>query len=147
MKSKIKLKGKYKFILTFNVPLQGTIKLTTKTQKNKITTEGNNFIIRRLYSPVLDPINYIAIAKTTNLETLKGEGIVKKIEKTTPKSSSVEFSTSFTSNEIEGIQQIGLTNKEKNGQIITQSTLDEAFTKLPEGFTIQLQYTLTLGED
>jgi hypothetical protein len=148
MKSKIKIKGKYKFNITFNVPLHGNIQLTTPIQTNKITPEGNEFIIRRLYNSTLDPINYIAIAPTQDLEKLKNTGsIVKKIEKTTVKPNGVEFSTSFTSTEIEEIQQISLTNKPITGIIITHSTLDQPFTKLPPGVTVKINYTLTLGDN
>jgi hypothetical protein len=147
MKSEIKLKGKYQFNITFNVPLRGTITLTTPIKTNVITIEGKEYILRRLYSSTMESINYIAIAPTKALDKLKEAGIVKKINTTRLKINGVEFIAPVPSNEIEGIEQIGLTNKERDGVIITHSTLEKPFSKLPEGVTVNINYTLTLGED
>lgn len=146
MNSKIKIKGKYTFTIKFNVPLYGTVYLTNNPLNNKITEEGKSFIIRRLYNNVPDPIKYIIISKGTGIDTLKAEGICHETSKTTLKQTSVEFTTSFTNIETDSIQQIGLTNKEKNGIIITHSTLDTPFTKLPDNVTVDINYELILGE-
>lgn len=146
MKSEIKLKGKYQFNITFNVPLYGTIKLSTLIKTNKITEEGKGYILRRLYGSIPEPVNYIAIAPTKELTNLKKAGIVKKINSTRLKPDGVEFIAPVPSAEIEGIEQIGLTNKEAEGVIITHSILEKPFPKLPQGVTVNLNYTLTLGE-
>jgi hypothetical protein len=95
----------------------------------------------------VESINYIAIAPTKELDKLKEAGIVKKINTIRPKTNGVEFIAPVPSNEIEGIEEIGLTNKEQNGVIITHSTLEKPFPKLPEGVSVNINYTLTLGED
>ena len=140
MNSKNQLKGQYKFILTFNAPLYGNIHLTSPTQTNKITSEGNEFILRRLYNNAAAPINYIYISKTDNSD----KKICKKISKTDLKTNGAVFHAEFTNTEMAGIDEIGLTNKEKDGTIITVSTLDEHFSKVPDGTNINVVYTLTL---
>ena len=147
MKSKINLKGKYTFTLTFNTPLWGTINLNSPIHINKITPEGNEFILRRLYDNIREPIQYVIVAKTKDLETLKESGKSIKISRIDPQGDNgVEFHANFTPAEMEGIEQISLTNKEKNGTIITHSTLNEPFTKIPEGIKINLKYNLKIGE-
>lgn len=146
MNSKIEIKGKYTFTITFNAPLYGTVYLTSKTFNNKITEEGKELILRRLYSSIPDPIKYIIISKGKDIETLKNSTICHETIKTIFKSPNVEFIASFNNTEMEDIQQIGLTNKPKDGIIITHSTVQTPFSKLPDGVTININYTLTLGE-
>ena len=116
MKSKIKIKGKYRFTVRFNVPMYGTIHLNCSPQSNQITKEGKELILKRLYSNSQDPIDYITIGKNKNLDTLKTDGIVKKISAThLNPNGEVEFVASFNNTEMENIEQISLTNKGKDG--------------------------------
>ena len=96
--------------------MYGTIHLNCSPQSNQITKEGKELILKRLYSNSQDPIDYITIGKNKNLDTLKTDGIVKKISAThLNPNGEVELFHPSTTLKWKNIEQISLTNKGKDG--------------------------------
>lgn len=143
MESKLKIKGEYSLSYQFNVPLQGTVELNGLKKTNIITNDGEQFILKRLYKDNPNGIKYIAIAKEK--ETLT-DGIHREITNIQLENRSITFKAVFTTAEMENVVMIALTNQEKGRIYITNSSLGEAYSKLPDGVIINLNYKLTLGD-
>jgi hypothetical protein len=152
-----KFKGKYCFRVYLNIPGQGTRILRTRWRSNLITNDGQTLFLARLRDNSVNPPSYIAlgapdIIKAPSLtdKVLQAEKIrnpVKNINIYDTPVFKVVFEADFTSQEVNGVSEIGLFNASNNGILIGRGTFPEPITGMPPGTQITITYTLILKGD